>query len=376
MKTLLSLIAVVTGLTACGSAAAPAAHPRTSAPPVAATAAPTPSSRTGPLLAVLQGAVAGRQQADMVALVGLDGHLVAKATFQPRTGPYMPMAAMMVQSEAQVGTAGVYYADGSGVIRMLTPSGATNVVATFPMSPDQHELWYSVSPDGDRLLAGVLSLPAVVPPPPGKDVPPTLAGGWKFDLESANAGGPTRVLRHFESAGTPLTFRPILPAGWTQDGPVAMVGAPIATQNEWFGGPLFQVDEAGQPTTRVGGSDCTGAQVLSSGTLACVTDGFDLHVTIRDASGRTLWTPSVDGFNALALKLAPSGDAITDQRNAATASGFVTLPDGFVAQGWLDSHTVVGRQSDGELASVSLDSPKVVHSLGVMGTFVGSLPGR
>jgi hypothetical protein len=102
----------------------------------------------------------------------------------------------------------------------------------------------------------------------------------------------------------------------------------------------------------------------------------DLHVTIRDASGRTLWRPSVDGFNALALKLAPSGDAITDQRNAATASGFVTLPDGFVAQGWLDSHTVVGRQSDGELASVSLDSPKVVHSLGVMGTFVGSLPGR
>jgi hypothetical protein len=99
-------------------------------------------------------------------------------------------------------------------------------------------------------------------------------------------------------------------------------------------------------------------------------------VTIRDSSGRVLWKPEVDGHNALALKLAPAGDAVSDGRHAATANGSVTLPDGFVAQGWLDSHTVVGRTDAGGLASISLDSPKTVHDLGISGTFVGLVPGR
>jgi hypothetical protein len=62
----------------------------------------------------------------------------------------------MPQSEAQVGAAGVYYADGNGVVRLLTQSGESRIVATFPMTPDQHELWYAVSPDGSWLLAGIL----------------------------------------------------------------------------------------------------------------------------------------------------------------------------------------------------------------------------
>jgi len=387
MKTLLSLIAVVTGLTACGGPVAPTSHARASAPPISGapsasspSAPPGTSQSTGPLFAVLESAAPGSRQPDTVAIVGLDGYAKAKATFQPRTGPYIPMAATRVQSEAQVGTTGVYYADGNGVVRLLEPTGESNVVATFPMTPEQHEMWYAVSPDGSRLLAGVLSLPAVVPPPPGKDWPPTLAGGWSFDLASATAGGPTRVLRHFESSdppdGTAATWKPIFPVGWTPDGPVAMVGAPIATQNAWYGGPLFLVDQAGQATTRVGGSDCTAAQVLTSGTLACISNGFVPHVTIRDLSGQTLWKPDVDGFSALALTLAPAGDAVSDGRHAATVTGSINLPDGFVAQGWLDSRTVVGRQSDGELAYLGLDSPTTLHDLGFKGTFVGVLPGH
>ncbi len=386
MKTLLSLIAVVIGLTACGGSVAPTSHVRASAPIAGDLSATSPSAQpgtsqsTGPLFAVLESAAPGSRQPDTVAIVGLDGYAKAKATFQPRSGPYIPMAAARVQSEAQVGTAGVYYADGNGVVRLLKPSGESNVVATFPMTPDQHEMWYAVSPDGSRLLAGVLSLPAVVWPPPGKDSPPTLVGGWRFDLESATAGGPTRVLRHFESSDPPdraaATWKPIFPVGWTPDGPVAMVGAPIATQNAWYGGPLFSIDQAGQATTRVGGIDCTGAQVLTSGTLACVSNGFDLHVMIRDLSGQTLWKPDLDGFSALALKLAPAGDAVTDGRHAATATGSITLPDGFVAQGWMDSRTVVGRRSDGELAYLGLDSPKALDDLGFKGAFVGVLPGH
>jgi hypothetical protein len=383
VKTLVSLAAVVVGLVACGGPGASTAHARASAAPASAAphAAVSPATAprpSGPLFAVVESAAPGWvTQADTVAIVGLDGYARAKATFTPRKGPYVPMAATMPQSEAQVGTAGVYYADGNGVVRLLTPSGESEIVATFPMTPDQHELWYAVSPDGSRLLAGLLTLPAIVPPPPGTDLPPTMAGIWTFDLESANAGGPTSVLQHLESAEPPANagepLKPTFPVGWTQEGPVAMFGAPISTQNVWYGGPLFRIGPAGQTLDQVAGADCLAASILPSGVAAC--DTRNGTVTVRSYSGQVLWKPGVDGFSAKALKLAPAGDAITDGRHAATTNGLVTLPPGFVAQGWLDSRTVVGRQPDGNLSYIRLDSPQTVHDLGFMGDFVGTLPG-
>ena len=38
------------------------------------------------------------------------------------------------------------------------------------------------------------------------------------------------------------------PVGWTQAGPVAMVGASLATQNSWGGGPLYAINGAGRET--------------------------------------------------------------------------------------------------------------------------------
>lgn len=379
MKTLLSLAAVVVGLVACSGPGASTPNPRASAAPAAAaahaTVSPAATARpSGPLFAVIQSAAPGWvTQADTVAIVDLDGNTRAKATFTPRKAPYVPMAATMPQSEAQVGAAGVYYVDGNGVVRLLTQSGESRIVATFPMTPDQHELWYAVSPDGSRLLAGILTLPAIVPPPPGKDLPPTMAGSWKFDLESANAEGPTSVLQHLESADLREPLKPTFPVGWTQEGPVAMFGAPIATQNVWYGGALFRIGSTGQTLEQVAGPDCLAASILSSGLAACMSSSGT--VTIRSYSGQVLSRPGVDGFNAKALKLAPAGDAITDGRHAVTATGLVTLPEGFVAQGWLDSRTVVGRQPDGNLSYIRLDSLQTVRDLGFKGDFVGTLPG-
>src|SRR5262252_8284609 len=275
VKTLVPLAAVVVGLVACGGPSASTPHPAASA--AHATASPAIAPRpSGPLLAVIQSAAPGWViEADTVAIVDLDGNTRAKATFTPRKAPYVPMAATMPQSEAQVGAAGVYYVDGNGVVRLLTLSGESQIIATFPMTPDQHELWYAVSPDGSRLLAGVLTLPAIVPPPPGKDLPPTMAGRWKFDLESANAGGPTSVLQHLESAEPPANpgepLKTIFPVGWTEKGPVAMFGAPIATQNVWYGGPLLRIGATGQTLEQVAGADCLAASILPSGVAACIS---------------------------------------------------------------------------------------------------------
>jgi hypothetical protein len=373
MKTLMSLVAVLVGLTACSSAGPPKSHTGASAPPVASPAQSHGAAQSsGPLFAVLEGASPPNAQADTVAIVGLDGYARAKATFQPRKAPYVPMAATMPQSEAQVGTAGVYYIDGNGVVRLLKQSGASAVVATFPVTPEQHEVWYAVSRDGSRVLAGVLTLPAVAPPPPGTDWPPSVVGNWKFELDSASAGRTNTVLRHEESATPP---EPIFPVAWTEAGPVAMVGAPIATQNSWRGGPLYTINDAGQPVTRIGGGDCTSAHVLPSGIVPCVTGATGQAVSIRDSSGHIIWEPSVEGFTALQLNMTPDASAITDGHHVATHTKTFVVPDGFQAQGWLDAQTIVGRQGNGFLAYIRIDSPATVHNLGFKGDFVGALQG-
>ena len=155
-----------------------------------------------------------------------------------------------------------------------------------------------------------------------------------------------------------------------------MVGAPISTQNQWPGGPLFTIDGAGHPATRIGGDDCSAASVLPSGLVPCVVGPTGSAVSVRDSSGRVVWQPPVDGFMALGLHLAPDGRAITDGRHVATHSGMFEVPGGFWAQGWLDPQTVVVVQQDsGELGSIRVDSPKTVHDFGFKGNFVGPLQG-
>lgn len=92
--------------------------------------------------------------------------------------------------------------DGSGVVRLLRPSGEQTVVATFPMTPEQRQAWYAVSPDGSRLLTGILTYPAVSPMPPEQPWQP-LVDTWKFDLEQPEAGGVMHILQHYESANSP-----------------------------------------------------------------------------------------------------------------------------------------------------------------------------
>jgi hypothetical protein len=331
---------------------------------------PLPAS--SPLVAVLEGGTGGFG-ASAVDLVTLDGRTVARAAYIPRRRPYVGNAGAMLQPDAQVGSAGVYVMDGNGAVHLLRPSGVWSTVATFAMTPDQHEAWFAVSPAGDQLLAGVLSLPAKGPAD-GTPWPP-LVGTSRFDLESATAGGPTRVLAHSESATWPNQpgsgVQTIFPVGWTAAGPVALVGAPVATQNVWAGGALFTI-EGGRPAGQVAG-DCSAAWVLESGLAPCTT--MQLDVTVRDAAGNVRWRPGLDGFNALGLRLAPTGDAITNGRVVAIRGGGTTeLPAGFVGQAWLDAATVAGRAANGDAAYVRLDSLGTVHDLGVRGDAVGAVP--
>lgn len=117
---------------------------------------PTPTSTSTPSqarsLAILQRF--DGPQSEAAAIAALDGTVKARAVFEPRQMPFVGNAAAMVPGEVQVGSAGVYYADGHGVVRLLRPSGEVSVVATFPITPGQNVLSFAVSPDGHRVLAG------------------------------------------------------------------------------------------------------------------------------------------------------------------------------------------------------------------------------
>ena len=397
--------ALVLILTACGSPSGTIAHssiqptaaavstpPATpnSSPTLPATpsSSPTPSATASPghvtppaagllFAAVEGGSLSLGSQPGTVVIVGMDGYARAKATFQSRVGPVVPDAYTPVQPVAQVAGSGVYYIDRAGTVRVLRVGSQPLVVARFPLQPAQEDAWFAVSPDGSRVLAGIMTLPALGPLVPGTSWP-TYVGPWKFDLESAPAGGQSKTLVHFESSAWPESWKPIFPVGWTSGGPVAMVPAYVTSQNAWPGGPLYQIDDAGKKTTQLGGSDCNSASITSKGFIPCQI-GTSGVVTVRDEAGKVVWLTHVDGFAAWSLNVSADGQAIlNDSQVERHATGIVPMPSGFRVQGWLDTNTVVGRVQqqngdEGDLLWISLGDPRTVHDLGFKGDFVATL---
>lgn len=396
------VLAVVLILAACGTTPTPRANssitpnavPSVSATPASSptvgSTSPTPpvpeppQDSTPPAASVLFAVVEApspQGDPDTVAIVGLDGYAKAKAKFQPRQKPYIGPVGVPMQGVAQVVGAGVYYIDGNGTVWVLQVNAQPRLVATFPQQPMQYETWYAVSPDGTRVLAGVVQFPAIgpVPSPCSGMCLPSLVGPTKFDLELA-VGGHTTVLQHSESpqpAGQE-GIKVVFPVGWTARGSIAMLPISLGTQNAWWGGPLYLIDSSGKLGQQLGGADCNSAQVAAGGFIACTSGQY--IVAVRDSFGNTLWTTQVDGFNALSLYLSPDGQAISDGTKVERRTGgLVTLPQGFQVEGWLDNNTVVGRMrlgngaERGNLSWISVSDPGHLHDLGFKGDFVGTI---
>jgi hypothetical protein len=313
-------------------------------------------------------------------IVGLDGYAKAKATFQPRVGPLVPDAYTPLQGVAQVVGSAVYYIDGAGTVRVLRVGSQPQIVARFPLQPAQEDIWFAVSPDGTRLVAGILTLPALGPNVPGTGWP-TLVGPWKFDLEMAAAGGLTSTLVHSQSAYAPDDqnhgWKPMFPIGWTGAGPVVMEPAYVTSQNAWWGGALYLIDDTGKQTTQLGGNDCNSASITSAGLIPCSV-GTSNTVTVRDLGGAMVWATHVEGSAAWYVHLSPDAQAILNDGQVETkAGGIVLMPSGLRTQGWLDAGTVVGRVQyptyQGDLSWVSLGDPTKVHDLGFQGDFVAAV---
>lgn len=348
-----------------------------SAPPASAPRVTTPPPLIPPssnlLFAVTESPA--QSQPDTVAIVGMDGYAKTKAKLQPRLPAQVPDVAIPLQSVAQVAGSTVYYIDGAGVVRKLQVGSAPQTVATFTQPSSQYETWFAVSADGSQLMAGVLTLPAlgpIVSPAPW----PTLVGPWKFDLESAHAGGSATVLQHQESTAEPdapgATWKPIFPVGWTS-GAVGMVPISVGTQNIWYGGPLMLLDSAGKPIQQLGGGDCYADVITPAGLIACISAQGALSV--RNSAGEILWTSQIQIFSAQQLYLSPDGRGVADDRQIETRSAGLIQTSGIQIEGWLDNNNVVARIGNGDLGWLSLGDPGTIHDFGFKGDFVGTLAG-
>lgn len=347
---------------------------------------PATSSASSPTLREVLFAVdegrSGQSQPGTVAIVGLDGRVRESATFQLRAvGPVMPDAYTPVQGVAQVAGSAVYYVDAAGTVRVLRLGSQAQVVARFPFQTTQEDSWFAVSPDGSRIMMGILTFPALGPVTSGTSWN-TLVGPTKFDLLSAPAGGQSTTLIHWETsdqwlqgAGAPTT---IWPVGWIQDGPVGMVPKIVTSQNAWPGGHLYLIDASGKQGRLLGGADCNSAAITSQGFIACTTDASDL-IEVRNLAGKAVWTTHLQGFTAWSNLVSSDGQAVLNDSQVETrGGGMLQLPDGFRAQGWLDSSTVVGRMEPnngdpGDLLWINVNQPSAVHDLGIKADFVGRL---
>ena len=380
-----AVLGLVLVLAACGSPSGPQAQ--SSIQPTA-TVAPihiTPPS-TGLLFAVVEnpvgsGCCGGEPtgvSADTVAIVDINGHTKATATFLPRKLPAIGNSAVILQAPALVAASGIYYLDGMGTVRVLRVNSSPQVVATFVQRGQPYETWFAASPTGSSIVGGVLTFDA--------------AGSY-FSLYTAPAGGSPTQTVHAEAVGPPNQMVNLpFPVGWISAGPVAMNPVSITTQNAWVGGPLQVLTFAsgGVQGTTVGGADCRSASITPSGLIPCISSKG--VVSVRDTTGKVIWTTRVAGFNAVSLFLSPDGQAISDGQQASSdggatwymvvethARGAIQMPKGFRIEGWLDSNTVIGGVTppgsgdEGNLSWVSLDDPRTVHDLGFKGDFVATL---
>lgn len=349
----------------------------------ARTSIPVNPPSSGLLFAALEGGSPTGSEPNTVVVVGMDGYARAKATFTPRQRPYVGNAGVPLQPMAQVVGSGVYYIDGYGTVRVLRANRQPVTVATFSEQPVQYETWFAVKPDGSEVVAGILQFPAIGPVPSpceGMCLPP-LVGGWNFNLVHA-AGGTNTVLKHVESPtstdASNSDWKPEFPIGWVAAGPVVMLPVSIGTQNAWWGGPLHLLDPSGGLAAQLGGPDCNAASITGGQFIPCTSGQY--AVTIRDFSGRVLWSSQIEGVNALQLHLSPDGQAIADDFQVETrAYGLITMPSGFQVQGWLDNGTVIGRKyigngpDQGDLSWISLSDSSTIHDLGFKGDFVGAM---
>jgi hypothetical protein len=297
------------------------------------------------------------QDSMTVRLVDRKGHVTANTQFIPPPLPAISNCADVLQLPVRVADGAAYFADSSGLIRRLSVDGAVSNVATFKLTSKQQALSFAVSPDGQQLIAIVLSTPPLHNPPPQTLGDPVFGPGtWSLDLETAMAGGTTTVVLHRDLGSSVPS--PTVITGWDQFGPTATLHSQICTQNSLpsyrYTGTLVHLALDGTHLDQIGGANCNAWDELFDGTVLC--GGTDWQsLSVRQKNGDVLWSRS-DAFG-VDVKLGPDGNGVASGgvvylRNSSQVASFArqTAPEPpFQILGWADPGHVVTIATDGRL---------------------------
>ena len=358
---------------------------------------PQPSASRTLLFAVLEAKeTANAYTWNTVAIVGLDGYARTKTTFAPMPVPNLGCMGAVLSQSAHVAAGKVYFADGKGVVRSLSIQGQIIRVATFPLTSSQQMLSFAVSPDGNRLLGTVFTLPAK----PNLACNGSPAPGYALDVYSALAGGPSTLLYHQSLQTSPSNVLAL--SGWDAVGPVGTSPTVWASQGGGPGSELgvaVRIDAATGKVLRqfAAPSSCRVWDSVQSGAFVCTLDPVQTSsdpygpvsqpVSIRSAAGLEEWRFTVTSVNgANSPYLAPDEQHVVICCNFGTASNWlvdrqghqILFKTGFYASGWLDAATVFGfsaqtASSPGVLSYVALNSPGTFISMGFTGNVVGTI---
>ncbi|HEX6538830.1 MAG TPA: hypothetical protein VF155_06605 [Candidatus Dormibacteraeota bacterium] len=332
---------------------------------------------------------------DEAAIVGPDGSVQAQASFTPRPSgsPAVCGAAPWLMPEAYVAAGAVFFVDASGVIRRLQPDGTVTKVASLKFDPHSQLLSFVVSPDGNLIMATILTIPASTTTVPGAGCG-TFSGNWTLDTYLVTAGTSSAdQVNHQEAppdsglASSAPGFKNVLLLGWDSGGPIGEVGADYAVQSSVYpdaivsGGQLTRLDTFGKAGDELGGSGCTPLAAPVGDRVACTQSAGPAQLSVRTLEGKVLWTGAPAQVGACCLAggaLSPDGTQFaTTGRLVQVSSGSAQdLPADFSPVGWTDATTIVGHAGSptGALGILRTGGPGTVTSLNnLMGTYAGRL---
>src|SRR5690348_5219218 len=306
-----------------------------------------------------------------VRLVDEKGRVTAAAGFTPPSQPAFSNCADLLQPPVRVANGAVFYADSAGVVRRLAVDGTVSDVTTFKLTSKQQALSFAVSPDGNELIAIVLSTPPLhVPPPQSLSNPLCAPGTWSIDLEIATAGGAATVVLH-KDLGSAFP-RPTVITGWDAFGPTATLNSDICTQaalpSATYNGTLIHLAPDGTHMEQIGGSGCLAWDELVVGTVLCgANDGQSFSV--RRRNGDVLWSRT--GSPLYDVKLSTDGNGVSaggaiylrDTDQPASSARTASPPARIL--GWADSRDVVTLSNDGRLGLAAARNPLTVVDLGL-----------
>jgi hypothetical protein len=364
-----TIILVVATAASCGGAGAGASHspapasapasPSASSPPQAsaATASPSPVAVTG-AYGVLVGAQSGATYT--VSLVGTDAKVVASAQGStPAAVTCANAAAGVVPLPVSTSNSRVYFMDGQGVVRFLSPSGDTGRATTVPSGAARRSM-FAVSPEDQRIAVVV-------------DDFNSTGAATRLYVEDLNGGG--NHVELFTESGA-YTLWPI---GWHGTNNLVVAKVPACTQG---GGPFCcgpQELHVVDPATAVrrftlGGSGCVIAGPPSAAGAICESNSNFTQATVLNWTAATVRTLAING--PAFTYLSPSGGmvAFVDNTGTSFTIGAASISGTFACTWIDDEHILSGGDAQHQPRVVAVISGTIAP-VAAQGDCGGRLPG-